>query len=242
MQKDNLYAQAHDQVQAFRFDEDVVGVFPDMIQRSVPNYAMTLLSIGFLADQYVKPHSCCYDLGCSLGGASLAIGRAIRHSHYQLMAVDRSVAMIQRFSQMLSDESFVDHVQLICADITKMEIQNASMVVLNYTLQFIDLDQRFSLLKKICLGMNSGAVLVLSEKICAETKEENQRLIQLHEAFKKTCGYSDLEISQKRQALEDVLVPETLSVHHQRLLDAGFSRVEEIIRGFNFVTLLASKS
>ncbi|MDQ6962253.1 MAG: carboxy-S-adenosyl-L-methionine synthase CmoA [Mariprofundaceae bacterium] len=241
MQKDKLYAQMHDQLHAFRFDDAVVDVFPDMIQRSVPNYATTLLSIGLLAQRYVTSGSHCYDLGCSLGGASLAMGRAIPHQNYKLFAVDQSEAMIQRFSKLLGQEFFLSRFELTCADISNLIISNASIVVLNYTLQFIHLEQRLALLQTIHAGMNEGGVLVLSEKIHAETKAENKRLIALHEAFKKACGYSELEISQKRVALENVLVPETISVHRQRLSQAGFSHVEEIMRGFNFVTLLVHK-
>lgn len=241
MQKDSLYAQMHDQLHAFRFDDAVVDVFPDMIQRSVPNYAITLLTIGLLAQEHVTLGSHCYDLGCSLGGASLAMTRVIPHQDYRLFAIDQSEAMIQRFAKLMAQEPCGDCLSLLCDDILKVTISNASVVVLNYTLQFIYIDQRLALLKKIHAGMNDGGVLILSEKIHAETERENKHLITLHEAFKKACGYSELEISQKRAALENVLLPETISMHRQRLMLAGFSHVEEIIRGFNFVTLVAYK-
>jgi tRNA (cmo5U34)-methyltransferase len=129
-----------------------------------------------------------------------------------------------------------------CEDIRKTEIDNASMVVLNLTLQFLPPVEREPLLRRICAGLKPGGVLVLSEKVVFADAIENERMQQLYQGFKKTMGYSDLEISQKRNALENVLIPDTPEQHLQRLRSAGFDETYQCFRGFNFISYLAIKA
>ena len=131
--------------------------------------------------------------------------------------------------------------ELVCDDVQHVAVTDASMVVLNFTLQFIPVPQRRELLQNIAAGLRPGGVLVLSEKVAFEDPQHQQLMIELHHNFKRANGYSDLEISQKRSALEDVLIPETLAVHRQRLRDAGFSSVDVWFQCFNFASLIAIK-
>ena len=128
-----------------------------------------------------------------------------------------------------------------CSDIQSVPVSNASMVVLNLTLQFINQQQRGALLEKIYQGLNPGAVLVLTEKVVFEDHELQKTMTELYQGFKKIQGYSDLEISQKRAALENVLIPDNPATHKKRLMDAGFSRVFDCFHCFNFVSYLALK-
>jgi len=130
---------------------------------------------------------------------------------------------------------------LQCANIQDVVIEDASIVILNFTLQFIPIAERPALLRRIAEGLRSGGVLILSEKICFDDELENQRQISLHEGFKRSQGYSDVEISQKRQALEQVLLPETLQTHHQRLKTSGFASSQTWFQCFNFTSILAFK-
>ena len=88
-------------------------------------------------------------------------------------------------------------------------------------------------------GLVDQGVLILSEKIQFSDERSEQLFVDLHHDFKRGNGYSDLEISQKRDALEHVLIPETIEAHRERLLAAGFSRVETWFQCFNFVSLVA---
>ena len=129
-----------------------------------------------------------------------------------------------------------------CADIQQTSVTNASLVVLNLTLQFLQPSERAPLLQQIFAGMNQGGALVLTEKVIFDDKRENERMVELYQAFKKSMGYSELEISQKRNALENVLVPDSESEHLQRLHDVGFDEVYRCFRGFNFVSFVAIKA
>jgi len=236
MNHDAIYRDAiHDQ--GFAFDDKVASVFADMISRSVPGYAQTLQMAELLAHQYAQQGSNLYDLGCSLGAATMALSRgAVGHS-CNVIGVDNSPAMVSRCREMLQGEP----VDIRCQDIVDTDIENASVVVLNFVLQFIDLQKRETLLHRIYEGLRPGGILILSEKVCFTDADENRRQIELHEAFKRAHGYSELEVSRKRTALENVLIPETLATHHQRLNAAGFSAASTWFQCFNFTSIIAWK-
>jgi tRNA (cmo5U34)-methyltransferase len=244
---DRLYAEEQGAIPRFVFDEKVVDVFPDMINRSVPGYSTILMMIGQLAGRYAQANSRCYDLGCSLGGATFAMANHIHKANIngvEIVAVDSSPAMVTRLQTLAhSDAARFASTQLriVLADILDIDIQGASIVVLNFTLQFIPLEQRRALLRKIAEGMLPGAMLVLSEKITFENKQHDTLVNDMHHFFKASNGYSQMEIAQKRSALENVLIPETLATHVQRLHDCGFQQANVWFQCFNFVSLIATK-
>ena len=238
--KDSIYANPLGQITAFNFDEAVVDVFPDMIQRSVPGYSAMISAIGLLAGRFGQDNSFCYDLGCSLGAASLAMHQQITAQNCQIVAVDNSEAMVSRFRlglQAIPDAKIEVH----CADIRHIEIVNASVVVLNFTLQFIPVEDRELLLAKIWQGLLPGGLLILSEKLAFDDDKQHELQMDMHHLFKKAQGYSDMEISQKRTALENVLIPESFALHRQRLSKVGFSSVEVWFQYFNFASMIALK-
>jgi len=240
--QDSLYASPINSVNSFAFDQAVVNVFPDMIQRSVPGYQTIVSAIGLLAERYSQEHSVCYDLGCSLGAATFSMRHQISTKHCKVIAVDNSESMIQQFRHNLLQDSASLDVEAICADIRDIEIENASVVVLNFTLQFIPIADRLDFLKKIYQGLLPGGILILSEKLKFDDPQQQELQTELHHAFKKSQGYSDLEISQKRSALENVLLAETFSTHQQRLKKIGFNSTEVWFQYFNFASMISLKN
>jgi tRNA (cmo5U34)-methyltransferase len=238
--KDSIYANPLGQVAAFNFDEAVVDVFPDMIQRSVPGYSAMISAIGLLAGRFGQDNSYCYDLGCSLGAASLAMHHQIKAENCQIVAVDNSDAMVSRFRSGLQAIPNAQ-IDVQCADIRDIEIVNASVVVLNFTLQFIPIEDREQLLAKIWQGLLPGGLLILSEKLAFDDDKQHELQMDMHHLFKKAQGYSDMEISQKRTALENVLIAESFTTHRQRLSKVGFSSVEVWFQYFNFASMIALK-
>ena len=238
---DNLYANPLAEVSAFAFDESVVNVFPDMIKRSVPGYATIINMIGNLAERYAQRDSDCYDLGCSLGAATLAMRHRIQSANCRIIGVDNSQAMIARCEQVIAADSAEVDVDLHCADLCEFPISNASIVVLNFTLQFIPVQKRAAILRKIYDGLKPNGVLILSEKLAFDDEQHQALMIELHHNFKRSNGYSDLEIAQKRTSIENVLIPETLATHRQRLKNAGFSSVDVWFQCFNFASIIAIK-
>lgn len=237
---DTLYSRTQDHIVDFAFDESVASVFPDMIRRSVPGYDTVIPLLGLLAGQYAQPASNIYDLGCSLGAATLSMRRRIPHTDCKIIAVDNAEAMVQHCRENVAKESGIP-VEVLCDDIRNIEIKDASVVTLNFTLQFIKPDQRLSLMNDIYNGLNDHGALILSEKINYTEHDEQLFEQNMHIAFKKANGYSEMEISQKRTALENVLIPDTIEQHQQRLHEAGFRRVHIWFQCFNFISLIAFK-
>ncbi len=163
----------------------------------------------------------------------------------RLIAVDNAEAMVERCRQVIIEarRQGQDTVEpeLVCADIRDVAIADASMVVLNFTLQFIPVAERQALLTRIYRGLAPGGILVLSEKVVFADSHHNDLMIELHHSFKRANGYSELEISRKRNALENVLIPETLDSHRRRLKTIGFGSVDVWFQCFNFASLLAIK-
>ncbi|WP_068825639.1 carboxy-S-adenosyl-L-methionine synthase CmoA [Pseudomonas sp. BMS12] len=242
-QPDRLFAQPLDQVPDFVFNEDVAKVFPDMIKRSVPGYPTIVENLGVLAGQFAQPNSVLYDLGCSLGAVTQALRRHVRTDGCRVIAVDNSPAMTERCSEYLhaQDAMFQEllPVEVIEADILALQFQPASLVALNFTLQFIAPEQRLELLGRIRQTLLPGGALILSEKLRFADDAEHDLLNELHLAFKRANGYSELEIAQKRSAIENVMKPDSLEQHRERLLAAGFSKVVPWFQCLNFASLIA---
>jgi tRNA (cmo5U34)-methyltransferase len=237
--RDQIYAEPHPIVEDFIFDESVVRVFPDMIRRSVPGYATLVEMIGRLAGELLQPGSRCYDLGCSLGAVSYAVAHSGVCPSVEILAVDNAPSMIAALEQRLVSEPPSRPVRTLCTDVRELTIEDASLVVLNLTLQFIEPAARLDVLRNIRAGLQPGGTLILSEKIRLQSAEEQEQIDHLQQMFKRSHGYSDLEISQKRAALECVLLPESVATHRRRLKKAGFSGSLQWFQCLNFVSLLA---
>lgn len=239
--KDAIYSQPQQAVDDFRFDQSVAEVFPDMIQRSVPGYNTIIDNIGQIAEKYAQNNSQIYDLGCSLGAASLAVGKYVSAENCKIIAVDNSQAMVDRCRLHLDAFKSSLPVSVICDDLQNIEISNASVVILNFTLQFIAPEQRLTIIETIYRGLQPGGVLILSEKISHDTPDGNEMLVDLHHEFKRRNGYSELEISQKRSALENVMKTDSFNTHQQRLSQVGFSDIVLWFKCFNFASMIAVK-
>ena len=239
---DNIYNKPLEQVDGFTFDEQVVQVFPDMIKRSVPGYEKIINTVAMITDRCAVDNSNLYDLGCSLGAATLSMRRGLNNKNgCQIIAVDNSAAMVERCQQTIHAYKSDTPVSVQCDDICNVNIENASVVVLNFTLQFLTPEKRLQLLTKIYNGLLPGGVLVLSEKFVFDEPVSHQLLIDLHLDFKRSHGYSELEISQKRSSLENVLISDTVEQHYARLQQAGFTHNNLWYQCFNFGSIISIK-
>lgn len=242
MSRDDLYLAEAATSGSFEFNETVVEVFPDMLKRSIPGYPATIQMIGALAARYVQPTTQCYDLGCSLGAAALAIRHNVSQPGCRIVAVDNSAAMVARCRELVAaDPRDGPEILIIQDDIQQVEIADASMVVMNYTLQFLAPQLRDEMMRKIGKALVPGGIFVLSEKVVNEDESMEEMLVDLHHDFKRRNQYSDLEISRKRTAIENILVPDTTKKHFERLEAAGFRHVGICLRYFNFVSIVATR-
>lgn len=251
--KDEVYRQKRPSVEAFEFNDTVAEVFDDMISRSVPGYGLMLSMMELLTRRFAIPGTDLYDLGCSLGAGTLRLAEHAPAS-CTIHAVDNSPAMIGRLRNALRQRELVGQrshsdgrgtaaarVVLHEADIRDIAVQHASLVALNLTLQFLPVGERLGVLQAIHEGLLPGGALFLSEKIDFKNAGQQRLLSEVHHDFKRAQGYSDLEIAQKRSALENTLMTESLEEHCQRLTAVGFELVTPWFQCFNFASLLAVK-
>ena len=236
--RDNLFNKQSD-IADFRFDQDVVKVFDDMVRRSVPGYDSMIQMIGLIARMYGQDNTNYYDLGSSTGAITLSIALNNKSKNNQFFAIDNSKEMVEQCEKNLNSK--VDNLQAICDDINQVQIESASIVVLNLTLQFIDVNLRFNLIKKIYDGLEPGGILIISEKIHFDDELTQNHITKLHLDFKKENGYSGLEIANKRQAIENVLITETKEQHLNRLRECGFVETSCFFQCLNFVSFLSVK-
>ncbi len=238
--KDTLFEKSFESVKSFAFDQQVTDVFADMIQRSVPGYDAILKSIAMYCMQYAKAGSNIYDLGCSLGAVAITAAQVTKSIDCSVIAVDTSAPMVKNCQQIINKKQLNNKIDLQLNDITQIDIVNASVVVSNFTLQFIPKEHRLKVVENIYNGLNSGGIFILSEKFKGQ-EQDDKFLINHYHAYKKLNGYSNKEIQAKRQALKDVLIPDSIQEIQNRLKSVGFTQVYKWFQCFNFASFIAIK-
>ena len=239
--RDAIFSTPLDKVARFSFDEQVVACFPDMIRRSVPGYGQILGMLSLIAKRHLRHGAHVYDLGCSLGASGLALAGALPADAFGYTGIDLSPAMAARAKQTFLDECPDHAMQVEEADIRTYEYAPSGMIILNFTLQFLPPADRDALLKRLYNTLEPGGVLILSEKTIDADERDNAWRVERYHDFKRANGYSDMEISQKRTALENVLIPDTLDALHERLSLAGFPRSMTWFQYLNFTSLIDFK-
>lgn len=241
---DQLFNRIQPKPGDFSFDENVAEVFDDMISRSVPLYEEVQALVPRLASMLDHPVLKVVDLGCSTGTSLIRLGESFPDREMELIGIDDSEPMLKRCREKLQPYPFADCVNLYQGDIRNLDsvgfdFSDVSIVLMNYTMQFVPVEDRLELLTQIRQSLRPGGFLLLSEKFVHDDVQLDRTLIELYFDYKRKNGYSELEISRKRDALENVLVPFSVKENERLMLKAGFSNVEVILKWFNFGSFLA---
>ena len=234
---DNIYKNGDFNHLPFSFNEEVTQVFEDMINRSVPGYISSLKMTKEITTKMFQKDSNFYDLGCSIGAVTNQVSDIVRTKKGNILAVDNSEAMINFCKSRIKDS----HISFILDDITKIEIENASVASLNFVLQFLEPSVRLNFLKGVFKGLIKGGALLLSEKFSFDSNKEEESVSRIHHSFKLSNGYSELEVSRKRDALEGVLISQSQAENEELLYESGFSEIRKVMKNLNFVTYVAIK-
>ena len=238
---DRIFAEPVDRPTDFAFDARTAGVFDDMLDRSVPFYAEIQRMTGELAADFAAPGSNLYDLGCSTG-TTLAALEPLVDSSVRFIGIDSSPEMLDKARTKLGQLPSGRGLDLVPTDLHELDrIENASVVILTLTLQFVRPLHRERLIRTICEGTNPQGCLILVEKLTESDTLFNRLFIDYYYDMKRRHGYSDLEIAQKREALENVLIPYRLDENRALLLGAGYSKFQLFFRWYNFGGMIAVK-
>jgi tRNA (cmo5U34)-methyltransferase len=238
---DSIFAAKRNTIGDFTFDRDTAVVFDDMVSRSVPYYNEIQRMVGELSREFAAPNTSLYDLGCATGTTFMAIDGVVDPS-VKFVGIDNAEEMLNEARGKLDGMRSNRRFELITADLHgKLPIENASVVILLLTLQFVRPLARDKLLKQIFDGMRENSCLILVEKLTSASTLLNRLFIKHYYDFKRRNGYSDMEISQKREALENVLIPYHYEENVDLLKRTGFAHCEEFFRWYNFAGMVAVK-
>jgi tRNA (cmo5U34)-methyltransferase len=239
-EKDKLFEE-NMKAADFRFDEKVVNVFDDMVSRSVPFYGEMQRMTTELATYFATKGSRLYDIGCSTGTTFHELNKSVDES-VTFVGLDNSEEMLKKAKEKLVDVNAKRKLELEFADINKnINIENASVVTLLLTLQFVRPLNRERIMKKIYDGLNEQGAVIIIEKLTSEDSLVNRLFIEKYYDYKRRNGYSETEITAKREALENVLIPYRMDENFELLRNAGFKNIEVFFRWYNFCGIIAVK-
>ncbi|MCP4341837.1 MAG: carboxy-S-adenosyl-L-methionine synthase CmoA [Desulfobulbaceae bacterium] len=225
----------------FDFNERVVEVFDDMLDRSIPFYQQVIDAQAELLDAYLEPEDRIYDLGCATGTTLLKFSRLLEDKRLQFVGIDNSAPMLDKARLKSELYSKQQSLSFSLEDITAFDHPGAGGIILNYTLQFIRPLQRESFLQRLFHNLRPGGIILISEKVINHDRRLNREYIDIYHRFKKNRGYSELEIAKKREALENVLIPFSIKENKTMFKNCGFISVETHFQWFNFASFIAIK-
>ena len=241
MTKDTLFSERREEIRDFDFGKDTAVVFDDMLLRSVPFYEEIQRMIGELAADYAVPGTQLYDLGCATCNAFVQLDPMVP-AGVRFVGVDFSQEMLDQGREKLVSHQFKREYELVRADLNEdLEFTNASIVLMNLTLQFVRPVRRHRLMSQIAKGLQPGGCLLVVEKVLSKDSKINRSFIKFYYDFKQRNGYSQLEIAQKREALENVLIPYRLEENFELFLSSGFSFCDVFFKWYNFCGIIAVK-
>jgi tRNA (cmo5U34)-methyltransferase len=243
VQTDKIFAVPRPKIEDFNFGEETAVVFDDMLGRSVPFYDEVQRMVGELSSDYAAEGTSIYDLGCSTCTTFLEIEKYLpKELGVNFVGIDSSQEMLEIARHKLADSGFRRPVSLHCSDLNQeLDIRNASVVLMVLTLQFVRPLYRERVIRSVSEGLAENGCLILVEKVLGESSTFNRLFIKHYYELKKRNGYSELEIAQKREALENVLIPYRLEENRELLRSQGFRNVDIFFKWYNFCGILAMK-
>jgi len=239
--RDDIYQHKKDPLEKFTFSKEVSDVFDDMINRSVPGYKDVLNMSGEIIKKFYQPDTMIYDLGASTGALPLKLIEIFQGLRFRYKGIDNSLPMVEKARSYLKKVSHDQEIDFMKGDIEGFFFKDASVIVSSYTMQFIPPERRESLFQEIYNSLTASGIFILSEKVVEEDERLNLFYQERHYQMKKKEGYSDLEIAQKRDAIENVLIPFTFERNIEMLRRCGFSTISIFYKWYNFVSILAVK-
>ncbi len=239
--RDELFREENRKAKDFDFNEDTAKVFDNMLDRSIPFYTEIQRMIGEMAADFAVPGTNLYDLGCSTCNTFIQIDPVIAKG-VNLIGTDASEAMLAKAKEKLASFTITHPCELIYSDLNNgVSIENASVVIMNLVLQFVRPLRRTRVVEEITSGINKDGCLILVEKLLSPDSTINRLFIKYYYQMKKRNGYSEMEIAQKREALENVLIPYQYSENRDLLVECGFRHCESFFRWYNFCGMIAIK-
>ena len=239
--KDQIFSDGDFSSGSFKFTDGVASVFDDMAVRCIPHYKEVIHLTSQVAEKFVPDDGNVYDLGCSTGSTLIYMSKHLTKSNVSMTGYDPADAMLKKAREKSDTFTYSHEINFKEGISQTADISQANLVIMNYTLQFIEKENRPKVIQRIHQNLETNGVFLLSEKLREPHAEIEEFNTETYEAFKAGNGYSFLEIANKRQALENILVPHSTEDNISMLKEAGFSRVDVLFKWLNFATFIAFK-
>lgn len=240
MPEDKIFREKRDSIGDFKFNAEVANVFDDMLSRSVPFYHEIQRMIAEMTADFATAGSSVYDLGCSTGLTLMNLDRVVDPSA-KFVGVDYSPEMLEKCRANFA-VGMKREFELLQQDLNQgIMIENASVVIMCLTLQFVRPLYREQIIQTIFNQLNPMGCLILVEKVLGEDTLFNRLFIKYYYEMKKRNNYSTTEITQKREALENVLIPYKLTENVELLTKCGFRYIDTFFKWNNFTGMVAVK-
>jgi tRNA (cmo5U34)-methyltransferase len=244
MKRDRIFRGTAGQVKGFEFNDEVAEVFDDMIRRSVPFYLEQQAMIKEIGKKFWIPGTDVYDLGCATATTLINLCREIAEPA-SFIGYDSSLPMLERAKRKIKENGLEDRVKMrygdLNGDLSGLPLENASVVTMCWTLQFIRPLRRDSLVRWVYDGTVEGGAFVVTEKVHTSNTDMNRFFIDFYSDFKRRNGYSGQEILRKREALESVLIPYRIDENLEMIRRNGWEIVETFFQWYNFAGFLCVK-
>jgi tRNA (cmo5U34)-methyltransferase len=244
MERDRVFSSTSARGSDFEFNTEVAAVFDDMLVRSVPFYVEQHHLILEIAEKFWTEGTTVYDLGCSTATMLVELSKKLGNKA-RLVGYDNSEPMLERARAKVANAGLRERVEVrmadLNADLSQMPLDNAGIVTLCWTLQFVRPLKRDPLIRKIYENLVDGGVLIVTEKILTNSSHMNRFFIEFYYDFKSRNGYSEEEILRKREALENVLVPYRVDENFEMFRRNGFEITETFFQWYNFAGFLCVK-
>lgn len=243
MKSDQVFDSGEARAADFKFNEQVADVFDDMVSRSVPYYEEQQRMIREISKAFWLPGTCIYDLGCATGTTAVSLSRELPGA--SIVGYDNSWPMIHRANQKVEEAGLEERISLRYGDLNgnleELPIENATVATLCWTLQFVRPLRRDNLIRHIYESLADNGALVVTEKVLFNGSPTNRFFIDFYYDYKRRHGYSELEIANKREALENVMVPYRMDENLELFRRSGFEIVETFFQWYNLAGFLCVK-
>lgn len=242
MSTDDIFRGDQSRASDFVFDQQVVNVFDDMVARSIPFYAEQQKLIQTIVSRFSNQGRI-VDLGCSTGTTLLNLASV---TDAPLSGYDNSQAMLDQAQSNASQHRVGDRIDFrnadLNGDLSDVDLNNTDVTLMCWTLQFIRPLRRDALIREIYRQLNDGGALIVTDRVLTNDTSMNRYFLDFYYDHKRANGYSNEEIINKREALENVLVPYRVDENIELFRRNGFEIVETFFQWFNFAGFLCIKN
>jgi len=214
------------------FDFFTISDFDSHIEKSIPGYRQLIDNIESLSTHILTKHSKFLDVGTSTGKLPNIINSKIGCLCY---GIDNSENLI--------NQGKYENVIYINDDICEYDyVHKYDMITILFTLQFLSIDKRKFILKKLYDSLSNFGALIIAEKFYCKTSKLQDMFTFSYYDFKRKNFTCD-EILKKEYDIRNKMNLVTIDTLMNELIEIGFciKNIECFWANYQFSAFIAIK-